>query len=129
MSKVLAYAAAAVLVLHGLIHLMGTTAYMKLGQVEGLPYKTTLLGGRWDVGEGGMWIYGALWAVAALAFVASAVAWQAHWPAWQTVLACTAVLSLVLTALDWERAFMGVAVNLAILAALWLAPRWTALAS
>lgn len=38
-----------ILILHGLIHLMGTVTYMKLGVVEGLTYKTTLLDGRWEL--------------------------------------------------------------------------------
>ncbi|HEX2205881.1 MAG TPA: hypothetical protein VHG91_21380 [Longimicrobium sp.] len=37
-------------------------------------------------------------------------------------------ISLVLTVLYWKVAFMGAAVNAAILALLWLAPRWEALA-
>jgi hypothetical protein len=59
------FAAGVVLVLHGMIHLMGTTVYMKLGHVEASPYKTTLLGGRWDPGEGGMRVFGALWLIPA----------------------------------------------------------------
>jgi hypothetical protein len=38
--------AAAVLALHGLIHLMGTTVYMQWSTIESFPYKTTLLAGR-----------------------------------------------------------------------------------
>jgi membrane protease YdiL (CAAX protease family) len=63
MSKTIIIVAALILILHGLIHLIGTTIYMKLGTVEGLSCKTTLLGGRWDVGEGGIWMFGALWVV------------------------------------------------------------------
>ncbi len=44
--KTLSVTAAVILILHGLIHLMGTVTYMKLGTVQGLTYKTTLLGGR-----------------------------------------------------------------------------------
>lgn len=51
--KTLSIIAMIVLILHGLIHLMGTVTYMKLGTVQGLTYKTTLLGGRWDLGEKG----------------------------------------------------------------------------
>jgi hypothetical protein len=69
MFKTMIIIASIVLVLHGLIHLMGTAVYMKLGTVEGLKYKTTLLGGRWDLGAGGIWVFGALWAVAAVGFV------------------------------------------------------------
>jgi hypothetical protein len=127
MSRMITLAAAVVLVLHGLIHLMGTTVYMRLGTVEALPYKTALLGGRWEVGEGGMWIFGALWAAAALGFVLATVAWQAHWGEWQRLLLAVTLLSLVVTVLDWEKAFVGAVVNVGILALLWLAPRWEAL--
>jgi hypothetical protein len=71
--------AAAVLALHPLIHLMGTAAYTKLADVPGLPYKTMLRGGRWDVGEQGIQLFGALWTVAAIGFVVSSVALLARW--------------------------------------------------
>ena len=74
MAKILTIIAASVLILHGLIHVIGTVVYLKLGMIEGFSYKTTLLGGRWDVGERGTWISGILWAVAAIGFVVAAVA-------------------------------------------------------
>ncbi len=66
MLKIMIVITAIVLVLHGLIHLMGTAVYMKLGVIQQLPYKATVLGGRWDLGAGGIAVYGALWAVAAI---------------------------------------------------------------
>ena len=36
---------AIMIALHGLVHLMGTFAYLKLAEVQGLPYKTTMLVG------------------------------------------------------------------------------------
>ena len=68
MLKALTWAGALVLALHGLVHLMGTTVYLKLGELEGMPYRTTLLDGRWDLGDGGIRVVGVLWAVAAVAF-------------------------------------------------------------
>ena len=47
MLRIMLIVATIVLVLHGLIHLMGTAAYMKLAVIQQLPYKTTVLGGRW----------------------------------------------------------------------------------
>ena len=64
MSRTLLIVATIVIALHGLIHIMGTTVYMRLGQVQGLEYKTTVLGGRWDLGDGGIVVFGALWLVA-----------------------------------------------------------------
>lgn len=40
--------------LHGPVHLMGTTAYMKLAEIKELPYKTTQLGQGWDLGARGI---------------------------------------------------------------------------
>ncbi len=124
MSKYLTIAAAIFLILHGLIHLMGTTVYLKLGTIEGLSYKTALFDGRWEVGEGGMRVFGALWAIAALGFVLAAVAWLSGW-AWGTpLLLAVTLFSLAITALDARQAFMGVVVNLAILGALfWMRAR------
>lgn len=68
------YAAAAFLALHGIVHLLGTAVYLELAEVADFPYKTTLLGGWWDVGRAGIRVFGVLWAVAAVGFVASAVA-------------------------------------------------------
>lgn len=119
--KTLTIVVVIILVLHGLIHLMGTLTYMKLGTVEGLTYKTTLLGGRWDLGASGISVYGALWAVATVGFVLAAIALLAGADWWRLVLAGTAIFSLALTALDWEVASAGAILNLVILAGLGIA--------
>jgi hypothetical protein len=123
LSKTMIIIAAIVLALHGLIHLMGTAVYLKLANIEGLPYKTTLLGGHWDVGERGIRVFGALWAVAAVGFVVAAVALLAGWAWWQPALVGVVLVSLVLTTLDWSNAFAGALMNSIILAVLWLGPR------
>jgi len=126
MQKLLVGVAAGALVLHGLIHLMGTTVYMKLGNVEGLTYKTTLLGGRWDLGEGGMRVFGALWIIPAVGFVLAAAALGLGWPSWLALLVSVAVVSLVLTVLDWSNAYAGAVVNLIILCAAFVGLRFGA---
>ena len=126
MSRTLVIAAVVILALHGLIHLMGTTVYMKLGRVEGLSYKTTLLGGRWDLGEMGIAVYGALWLLAAVGFIAAAVGLAAGWESATLLLVAVTALSLVLTVLDWNSAFMGAIVNLVILTTLLVGPRLVA---
>jgi hypothetical protein len=121
MSRALIIVAAVVLALHGLIHLMGTAAYLKLANVSGIPYKTTLLSGRWDVGDTGIRVFGVLWAVAAVGFVVGAVAVFGRSPWWRSVLVLVTGLSLTLTALDWNVAFAGFFVNVAILVVLFFA--------
>ena len=123
MPKIIIIIAAIVLALHGLVHLLGTAVYMKLAKIEGLKYKTTLLGGRWDLGEGGIRVFGALWALAAVGFVAAAVALMVGWSWWTPVLVGVTLYSLALCLLDWSSAFMGAIIDILILGVLWLGPR------
>ena len=116
------YAAALVVFIHGLIHLLGFVAYWQLAEIENLPYKTTLLGGLWDVGEAGIRVFGALWLVAAIGFVVAAYGLAAQQDWWRTAMIVMALFSLVLTVLDWKVAFAGIAVNVVILAVVLLLP-------
>ena len=54
-------------ILHGLIHLMGFVAYWPLAKVPDLPYKTSLLDGRLELGVAGMRLFSLLWLLAAWA--------------------------------------------------------------
>ena len=120
MTKIIRIIAAIILFFHGLIHLMGTTVYMKLGSLDGFPYKTTILNGRIDLGESGIYIFGVLWALAAIGFVVTAVGLVAQWKWNPSLLVGVSIFSLVLTGLDWEIASTGAIVNLAILAIVWI---------
>lgn len=122
MSKILSIATVAVLILHGLIHLMGTVTYLQLSTVDGLAYKTTLLNGRWDVGQPGIAVFGVLWAVTAIGFIVSAAGLIAGRSWTHPMLVGVTLLSLVITALDWNTAFAGAILNVVILIALWLRP-------
>lgn len=107
--------AAVILVAHGLIHLMGTTVYLRLGEITGFAYKTTLLGGRWDLGAVGIGVFGALWAVAAVGFIVAAIGMLTGSSWWQPALIAVTIFSLVLTALDSSLAFAGIGLNILIL--------------
>lgn len=123
MSNVLRLVAAAGIALHGLVHLLGTAVYLRLAEVPEFPYKTTLLGGRWDLGDAGIRVFGLLWAGAAIGFGIAAVALLRDWSSWRMVLAIVTLSSLALTMLDWTVAYAGIVVNGAILAMLLLLPR------
>jgi hypothetical protein len=121
--KALKAIAAVVLALHGLVHLLGTTVYLRLAEIEGLPYKTTVLGGRWDLGEGGIAIFGLLWAAATLGFVVATAMWLRQSAGWRSILLSVTLVSLALTLVDGE-APVGVAVNVLILAILGVGALW-----
>jgi hypothetical protein len=101
--------------LHGLIHLMGFVAYWPLAQITDLLYKTSLLGGRFELGAGGMRAYSLLWLLASLGFVIAAVALAAGRSFWAPLMLSAALLSLVICILDWSVAFRGVWINLVFL--------------
>lgn len=124
MSKTIKTIFVIILVVHGLIHLMGPAVYMKLFEIQGFNYKTTLLGGLWDLGEKGISIFGAMWFVPAVGFIVVSVAMLVKWKWWKPALVAVALFSLVLTALDWSIAYAGAAFNIFILAVVGLRLRF-----
>lgn len=115
MPKLAIYCLVAVLTAHGLIHLLGPMMYLRIGDIQGLPYKTTLLNGHLDLGPTGIGIFGALWMAPAVGFVVSGFALACGWHEWLPIVLAATCLSLVLTALDWSVAYAGVVVNVVIL--------------
>jgi hypothetical protein len=57
MSNILRTISAVLLAMHGLIHLIGPAVYWKVVELEEFAYKTTLLDGRWDLGDAGIKIF------------------------------------------------------------------------
>jgi hypothetical protein len=123
-SNVLRIAAAAVVALHGLIHLIGFVVPWGISAVEGFPYRTTALGGTLALGEAGVRIVGIAWLVCAAGFVLAGLGiWrQASWALPLT--ATLAVVSTGICVLGLPEAFAGIVVNAAILGAV----AWVALA-
>lgn len=117
------FIAAFIIFAHGLVHLFYFVSYWPLAEMEEFPYKTTLLYGRWDIGPAGIRLVGLLFLVVAVIFIIAAIglAFTTGW--WRPVMATAAVLSLVLTLLDFSIAYGGPIVDLLILVMIWVAPR------
>ena len=123
MTRILTIMAAIALIVHGLIHLMGTAVYARHAQIKGLSYKTALLSGHWDLGQPGIAVFGWMWVLPAVGFVAAAVALLAGWAWWNSVLIGVTLISLALTILDWSNAFRGAVIDVAILALILAGPQ------
>ena len=121
MLRIAGYLAAGIVIIHGLIHLLGVVAYFPLGEVAGLPYKTTLLDGRWDIGESGMRYFSAFWLAAAVGLMASAIGLALKQDWWLPMMTIIVLLSLIITILDWSNAWRGAVLDLIILIPLLLA--------
>ena len=73
MLRIAFFIAVGIAVIHGLIHLMGFVAYWPLAEIAELPYKTTLLNGRFQLGQSGMRLFSVLWLLTAVGLVGAGV--------------------------------------------------------
>jgi hypothetical protein len=120
MLRIAYFVAIAIVIIHGLIHLLGFVAYWPLGEIAELPYKTTLLNGRFNVGQTGMRLFGLLWLMAAVGLVGSAAGLVAEQSWWLPLMFAAVLVSLVVTVLDWSNAFRGALLSLVMLVPLLL---------
>ena len=108
--------AAAVLVLHGLAHLPGFLVLWRLS--AGSPYKTTILGGRLDLGDAGAKVMGVLWLLLVVGF--ALVAWSAYRgaPWWPLGALGVASGSLLLCLIYLPETIIGVVIDAVLIAAI-----------
>jgi hypothetical protein len=109
--------------LHGVAHLPGVVGSWRLAPLESIPFHTTVLAGRWDVGEGGMQALGVGWLLAAALFWVAAGGALAARGWWMPAAFVAVLLSLVLSVLELPFARVGIWVNALILAALLVGAR------
>jgi hypothetical protein len=110
--------------LHGVAHLVGFVGPWRFAVRATAPYKTTVLAGRFDVGDRGIRVVGALWLLTALAFLFAAVGGATNSSWWIAVAATVTVASVALSAVEWPEVRIGLLVNLGIIAALALGYRF-----
>lgn len=110
--------------LHAIAHLVGFAGAWRLSAPEGVPYRTTVLGGRLDLGDTGIRAVGILWLLASLAFIiiATGVMTNASW--WMTAMIGVSLASLGLCLLEWPQARIGAIINVGLIAIVMLLSRW-----
>ena len=109
------------LVLHGIAHSLGFVAAWQLSAE--VAYKTTIMGGRVDVGDTGIRILGLLWLLIAAAFVFAGILTMLGHPAWLPAALGAATASIVLCATELPDARVGLVLSTAIMIALLAATR------
>jgi len=108
--------AATLLAVHGLIHLIGLVVPWGITEVEGFPYRTTVLGGTLALGDTGAAIVGVAWLVLAIGFVVAALA-VVRGATWALSLTTgLALASVVVCILALPETAFGIVVDVAILA-------------
>ena len=106
--------------IHGIAHLVGFLVPWRLIRGGDDVPATTILAGRVDLGEAGMRVFGVVWLGLAVAFLIAAFgAWtDARW--WLRFATVVALPSLVFCVVALPETKIGVLVNLAIVAALYV---------
>ena len=107
-------ALSALLIAHGVAHLVGFAVPWRLVSTPEVPYRTTVLAATIEVGAAGARTLGIVWLIAAIAFVLLGSAVLAGWSVHSPLIALVG-LSLVLCALGTPDTYIGVAVNLMLL--------------
>ena len=102
-------------ILHGFAHLVGFVVPWGLMKSDEMEYKTTLLGGLWDIGDGGIRAVGLIWLAAALAFVLAAIGVFSGASWWVGLSLAVALGSFILSILGWPDSRIGVIVNIVII--------------
>lgn len=122
-SSLLARAFAVFFALHGIVHVIGFMVPWGLGGPRSIAYSTTLFNRSLEVGDVGVKLVGLIWLATALAFLAVAVLlWRRH--AWAVRLTIGLLLvSLVLCVAGLPGSIMGLAIDVALLAILAVAPQ------
>lgn len=100
---------------HAAIHLLGTIVYWRLGEPDGMEYRTSLLGGL-RIGEAEALVFGGAWLLAAVLIAWAAFGLHVGRP-WRAVAAAGVGLSLVLTVLVWPDAGWGAVLDVLVLPA------------
>ena len=108
---------------HGVAHLVGFSAAWALSPAK-IPHLTTVVGGRFQVGESGIRVVGVLWVIAAVAFAVVAVGAALNTGWWPRAAVPVAMGSLGLCVLGWPEAKIGVALNLGIVVLASMAAGW-----
>lgn len=108
---------AAVLIVHGLVHLIGFVVPWRLATLADFPYRTTVFSGM-EVGSAAVRTVGVLWLLAAVGFVVAGAGLLTGASWWTAGTVAAAGLSVVLAALWAQQAFAGLVIDAALLAGL-----------
>jgi hypothetical protein len=109
-------AAAMVLALHGVIHLIGFVSPWRIASLEALGYRTTVLGGALDIGDVGVRAIGLVWLGLIFGFGSAAFAvW--HGKPWAIGLTgALATVSLIVCVAGLPETAAGIGIDVMILA-------------
>lgn len=110
-------AAAVLLALHGVTHLIGFVSPWRIAELDGFAYRTTILGGAQDIGDIGVRMIGLVWLGLTFGFLGAGYAvWRGR--TWAVGPAgALALVSLIVCCAGLPETAAGIAIDVVILAA------------
>ena len=105
---------AVLLLAHGVAHLPGFLVSWQLRAFPEMPYRTAILGGSVDVGDGGIKAIGVEWLVLSLLFVVAAGVALMRPTWWQPFVYMAVGFSTALCVVGWPDARLGLVANVVI---------------
>ena len=111
-------------IFHGLVHLIGFFVNWQIIVVRSMPYETTVLAHKIEVGITGIRVVGLLWVVAACLWIAAGIGLLALAPWWLAMTVAALLFSTVMCILGWPEARFGVMINILIVVFLFLNGRY-----
>jgi hypothetical protein len=111
------------LIAHGIAHLLGFLVPWRIINSEEMPYRTTLLSGKADIGNVGIRVVGLFWLAIAAAFICIGAGAILETTWWLNLLPGITMFSLLFSILSWPESKIGVLINVIILTLLGISAR------
>jgi hypothetical protein len=109
----------ALLIVHGLVHILGFLIFFEFMEVDTLKYTTRVLWGRFEIGRIGIRLLGVVWLLVMVAFIAAGVGLLVSAPWWLSLTLWTTAASAVLCLLGLPDTVFGLIINGLIFAILY----------
>jgi hypothetical protein len=122
------FVVAAILAAHGIAHFVGFVFSWRIATLAELPFKTTVLADRVDIGNTGILVMGVLWLVVGLGFSIAAVLVSMRVPSALRVTAYIVAASFSLCVIEWPDSRIGLGVDVALAILLLFNARWASFA-
>ena len=103
------------LFLHGLAHLVGFIVPWRIAKMDDMPYKTTLIYGKVDVGDIGIRIMGIIWLLIAMVYFYSGWITYQQMDIWLIFTLITTVVSLFFCILAIPDTKIGIVINIILI--------------
>ena len=108
-------ALAVFLVLHGIAHIVGFVVPWRIAKMDDMPYKTTIINGKIDVGDVGIRILGIIWLLIALAYFYSGWITYQQFDFWLTYTLVVSVISLAFCIIAVPDSHIGIYINIVLI--------------